>query len=253
MNSVRVLVVEDEESLGDLVAMGLRRHGYLVERAADGDTALDMVETLLPDLVVLDLMLPRMDGWEICRRMRQSATTRDIPVLILSARRDEKDVVEGLEMGADDYLRKPFSLGELAARVKALLRRGGKIAPGTKSLREGLLELDVTARMFRMGGELIDLSPTEYRLLEELLRRRGQVISREELLGKVWGYYEGDTRTVDVHVSRLRKKIEEDPENPRLLHTARGRGYRLEWTPRSAAGDEEGLQPPRFRKVEDGR
>lgn len=230
MNSIRILVVEDEDSLAELVAMGLRRHGYLVERAADGDTALDMAETLLPDLVILDLMLPRMDGWEVCRRMRQAAATRQIPVLMLSARREEKDVVEGLEMGADDYLRKPFALGELAARVKALLRRGGHALPGVKSLREGPLELDVAARMFRMDGVLLDVSPTEYRLLEELLRRRGQVISREELLGKVWGYYEGDTRTVDVHVSRLRKKIEEDPENPRLLHTARGRGYRLEWT-----------------------
>jgi len=225
----RILVVEDEATIADLIAEGLRRHGYLVERARDGDTALDMAETLVPDLIVLDLMLPGMDGWEICRRIRQYRKTRDVPILMLTARRDERDVVAGLELGADDYMKKPFSMNELMARVKALLRRTARKAPEEKHIVEGPLEWDVGAGMFRLEGEVLDLSPTEYRLLEELVLRRGKVVLREELLYKVWGYYGGDSRTVDVHISRLRRKVEEDPEHPLLVHTIRGRGYCLEW------------------------
>lgn len=222
-------MVEDEATIADLIAEGLRRHGYLVERARDGDTALDMAETLVPDLIVLDLMLPGMDGWEICRRIRQYRKTRDVPILMLTARRDERDVVAGLELGADDYMKKPFSMNELMARVKALLRRTARKAPEEKHIVEGPLEWDVGAGMFRLEGEVLDLSPTEYRLLEELVLRRGKVVLREELLYKVWGYYGGDSRTVDVHISRLRRKVEEDPEHPLLVHTIRGRGYCLEW------------------------
>ena len=229
MPDERILVVEDETTIGDLIAEGLRRHGYLVERAGDGDTALDMAETLIPDLIVLDLMLPGMDGWEICRRMRQYRKTRDVPILMLTARRDERDVVAGLELGADDYMKKPFSMNELMARVKALLRRSTRRITEEKRIVEGPLEWDAGAGMFRLGGENLDLSPTEYRLLEELVQRRGKVVLREELLHKVWGYYGGDSRTVDVHISRLRRKVEEDPESPLLVHTIRGRGYCLEW------------------------
>ncbi len=229
MPDERILVVEDETTIGDLIAEGLRRHGYLVERAGDGDTALDMAETLIPDLIVLDLMLPGMDGWEICRRIRQYRKTRDVPILMLTARRDERDVVAGLELGADDYMKKPFSMNELMARVKALLRRSTRRVTEEKRILEGPLEWDAGAGMFRLGGENLDLSPTEYRLLEELVLRRGKVVLREELLHKVWGYYGGDSRTVDVHISRLRRKIEEDPESPLLVHTIRGRGYCLEW------------------------
>ncbi|HPJ25787.1 MAG TPA: response regulator transcription factor [Synergistaceae bacterium] len=229
MPDERILVVEDEATIADLIAEGLRRHGYLVERARDGDTALDMAETLVPDLIVLDLMLPGMDGWEICRRIRQYRKTRDVPILMLTARRDERDVVAGLELGADDYMKKPFSMNELMARVKALLRRTARKAPEEKHIVEGPLEWDVGAGMFRLEGEVLDLSPTEYRLLEELVLRRGKVVLREELLYKVWGYYGGDSRTVDVHISRLRRKVEEDPEHPLLVHTIRGRGYCLEW------------------------
>jgi two-component system phosphate regulon response regulator PhoB/two-component system alkaline phosphatase synthesis response regulator PhoP len=229
MTGQRILIVEDEEALGDLVAEGLRRHGFSVERASDGDTALDMAETVLPDLILLDLMLPKMDGWEVCRRLRSAPATRDIPVLMLTARRDEKDVVAGLELGADDYVRKPFSMSELAARVKAILRRASRKISTEAVITEGPLTLDATAQMFYLDQDVLDLSPTEYRLLETLIRRKGQVISREELLAKVWGYYGGDTRTVDVHVSRLRKKVDPDPEHPRLVHTVRGRGYRLRW------------------------
>ncbi|HOO64397.1 MAG TPA: response regulator transcription factor, partial [Synergistaceae bacterium] len=141
----------------------------------------------------------------------------------------ERDVVAGLELGADDYMKKPFSMNELMARVKALLRRTARKAPEEKHIVEGPLEWDVGAGMFRLEGEVLDLSPTEYRLLEELVLRRGKVVLREELLYKVWGYYGGDSRTVDVHISRLRRKVEEDPEHPLLVHTIRGRGYCLEW------------------------
>lgn len=229
MPDERILVVEDEATIGDLIAEGLRRHGYLVERARDGDTALDMAEILVPDLIVLDLMLPGMDGWEICRRIRQYRKTRDVPIIMLTARRDERDVVAGLELGADDYMKKPFSMNELMARVKALLRRSARKIPEEQQICEGPLGWDVGAGMFRFQEGVLDLSPTEYRLLEELVLRRGKVVPREELLHKVWGYYGGDSRTVDVHISRLRRKVEADPEHPLLVHTIRGRGYCLEW------------------------
>lgn len=229
MAADRILIVEDEQSIAELVSEALKRYGFRVENAFDGDTGLDMIETTLPDLVILDLMLPGLDGWEICRRMRENETTADIPVMMLTARRDERDVVAGLELGADDYMRKPFSLSELAARVRALLRRRGKRTPEKQTLEAGPLTVDLASEQVSVGGRLIDLSPTEYRLLELLAREEGRVVSREELLAKVWGYYTGDTRTVDVHLWRLRRKIEEDPENPRLIHTLRGRGYRLEW------------------------
>ncbi|MCF7935767.1 MAG: response regulator transcription factor [Synergistales bacterium] len=230
MPGQRILLVEDEEALGDLVAEGLKRHGFLVERAADGDAALDIVELSPPDLVVLDLMLPQMDGWEVCRRIRQQPDTKDLPIIILTARREERDVIAGLELGADDYLKKPFSMAELAARSKALLRRmERKPQESEPVLSEGPLSFDRNARMFQKSGDYIELSPTEYALLELLMRRRGQVVPREDLLMNIWGYYGGDTRTVDVHVSRLRKKVEPDPEHPGLIHTVRGRGYRLKW------------------------
>lgn len=229
MAADRILIVEDEQSIAELVSEALKRYGFRVENASDGDIGLDMIETTLPDLVILDLMLPGLDGWEICRRMRENEATADIPVMMLTARRDERDVVAGLELGADDYMRKPFSLSELAARVRALLRRRGKRTPKKQTLEAGPLTVDLAAEQVSVGGGPIDLSPTEYRLLELLAREEGRVVSREELLAKVWGYYTGDTRTVDVHLWRLRRKIEEDPENPRLIHTLRGRGYRLEW------------------------
>ncbi|MGC9489934.1 MAG: winged helix-turn-helix domain-containing protein, partial [Thermovirgaceae bacterium] len=179
--------------------------------------------------VILDLMLPGLDGWEICRRLKETDATRDIPVIMLTARRDERDVVAGLDLGADDYLRKPFSMSELVARVRALLRRAGRTTLSGGKTSIGPLVLDHEAESVTLRGEILELSPTEYRLLETLARSTGRVLSREELLGKVWGYYAGDTRTVDVHIWRLRRKIEDDPENPKLLHTLRGRGYRLQW------------------------
>ena len=231
MPGERILVVEDERSIADLVAEALKRQGYRVETAGDGDQALEAAESTLPDLIILDLMLPKLDGWEVCRRLREEDTTRRIPIIMLTARRDEKDVVAGLELGADDYLRKPFSLAELLARVKAHLRARAQDALGDEGIAVGPLTLEPRSGEVLLDGTPLDLSPVEYRLLETLVRGKGRLVSREELLAKVWGYVAGDTRTVDVHIFRLRRKIEPDPEHPKLVHTVRGRGYRLLWTP----------------------
>jgi len=234
MHSERILVVEDEEALSDILRDALKRHGYKVERAFDGDTGLEMAEKLLPDLIILDIMLPRMDGWEVCRRLKENKKTSAIPIILLTARRDEQDVVAGLDLGADDYIRKPFSLIELAARVRSVLRRSKANNNKENSIKIGPLEMDFERQTVSLWGKNLDLSPTEYHLLEILARNKERVLSRGELLAKGWGYYLGDSRTVDVHISRLRRKIEKDPENPKLLHTVRGRGYMIKWEEKSA-------------------
>jgi len=225
----RILVVDDETAISELVCEALKRQGFRVDTAADGDTALEKAEASLPDLILLDLMLPRLDGWEVCRRLKNQPETKRIPIMMLTARRDEREVIAGLEIGADDYLKKPFSLGELVARTKALIRRSVPEEALEKTVQVGPLKLDFVREEAFLSGSLLSLSPTEYRLLEALARRPGRMVSRDELLAKVWGYVAGDTRTVDVHVFRLRRKIEADPENPKLLHTVRGRGFRLDW------------------------
>jgi len=234
MHSERILVVEDEEALSDILRDALKRHGYKIERAFDGDTGLEMAEKLLPDLIILDIMLPQMDGWEVCRRLKENKKTSAIPIILLTARRDEQDVVAGLDLGADDYIRKPFSLIELAARVRSVLRRSKANNNKENSIKIGPLEMDFERQTVSLWGKNLDLSPTEYHLLEILARNKERVLSREELLAKGWGYYLGDSRTVDVHISRLRRKIEKDPENPKLLHTVRGRGYMIKWEEKSA-------------------
>ena len=228
MAGERILVVEDESAIVDIVCRALRRHGYETESAGDGDAALDKAATLRPDLVILDLMLPKMDGWEVCRRLRATPETASAPVIMLTARRDERDVLEGLEIGADDYIKKPFSLAELVARVRALLRRTtGKEA--ARTIEDGDLRIDLDDEMTFIRNETVDLSPTEFRLLELLARRMGRTVSREELLGKIWSFYGGDTRTVDVHVSRLRKKLDDGKRPALVIQSLRGRGYRLAW------------------------
>lgn len=228
MAGERILVVEDESAIVDIVCRALRRHGYETESAGDGDAALDKAATLRPDLVILDLMLPKMDGWEVCRRLRAMPETASTPVIMLTARRDERDVLEGLEIGADDYIKKPFSLAELVARVRALLRRTtGKEA--ARTIEDGDLRIDLDDEMTFIRNETVDLSPTEFRLLELLARRMGRTVSREELLGKIWSFYGGDTRTVDVHVSRLRKKLDDGKRPALVIQSLRGRGYRLAW------------------------
>ncbi|GAB6280125.1 MAG: response regulator transcription factor [Thermovirga sp.] len=224
----RILVVEDEKTIAELIAEALKRRGYRVETAHDGDGGLLAAETTLPDLVILDVMLPGMDGWEICRRIRENPATKGIPILMLTARRDERDLLAGFDVGADDYMRKPFSVNELAARVKSLLRRSGTKEIDGKVILVGPLAIDTEKGEALLKGSILDLTATEFRLLEMLASNRGRVVSRDALLARVWGYAAADTRTVDMHVFRLRRKIEEDPENPKLLQTVRGRGFRLQ-------------------------
>jgi DNA-binding response OmpR family regulator len=224
--TTRVLVVDDDEHLGEVVSRYLAREGYEVELARDGRTGLARALAWLPDLVVLDLMLPVIDGVEVFRRLRRVAP---IPVVMLTARGREEERVAGLELGADDYVAKPFSPRELTARVKAVLRRaGGGVAGVTgPTLRAGDLEVDVVAHEARRAGVPLSLTVKELDLLAFLMSHPGRAFRRDELLDMVWGYTTGDTATVTVHMRRLREKTEEDPSTPRHLCTVRGVGYRF--------------------------
>ena len=230
----KILVVDDEPSLVSTISYNLRRDGHDVITAGDGVLALDAARRERPDLVVLDLMLPRMDGLEVCRAIRQSpsSTLRTVPLLMLTAKTDEVDKVVGLEIGADDYVTKPFSMRELMARIKAMLRRthmeDEEPAPAPPPFKLGQFDVDpAQRRVFRKGKE-IALKPKEFDLLAFLFRHPGQVFSREQLLDQVWGHdFVGDNRTVDVHVRWLREKIEKRPSKPKVLETVRGVGYRV--------------------------
>jgi len=224
----RILVVEDEEAIRGIVTQTLLRHGYETASASDGDDALEKAFTLRPDLIILDLMLPRMDGWEVCRRLKAEKDTAFIPIIMLTARREERDVVEGLELGADDYMKKPFSLSELTARVRALLRRTA-VPEESGVLEAGDLRIEPGDETALLRGVPLELSPTEYRILEALARKMGRTVSREELLSKIWSFSGGDTRTVDVHISRLRKKLDDGKQPALAVNSLRGRGYRLVW------------------------
>jgi len=224
----KILVVEDEEAIRGIVTQTLLRHGYETASASDGDDALEKAFTLRPDLIILDLMLPRMDGWEVCRRLKAEKDTASIPIIMLTARREERDVVEGLELGADDYMKKPFSLSELTARVRALLRRTA-VPEESGVLEAGDLRIEPGDETALLRGIPLELSPTEYRILEALARKMGRTVSREELLSKIWSFSGGDTRTVDVHISRLRKKLDDGKQPALAVNSLRGRGYRLVW------------------------
>jgi len=230
----KILVVEDEPSLQETLAYNLTRQGYTVESAGDGQAALDAARQTNPDLIVLDLMLPILDGFEVCRILRKEM---NVPILMLTARDDEIDRVLGLEMGADDYLTKPFSMREFLARVKALLRRVRLIreefdaeAQAPKEiLLFGNLNLDLTRREVLLDHNPLPLKPKEFDLLLYLARHRGQVLSREQILESVWGWtYSGGSRTVDVHIRWLRKKIERNPTQPERIVTVHSAGYRFE-------------------------
>ncbi|CAN5226619.1 two-component system response regulator AfsQ1 [soil metagenome] len=221
----RVLLVEDDASIREIAAIGLGRAGFRVTTAADGREGLLQFRRDPFDAVVLDVMLPLVDGFEVCRQIRRDSR---VPIVMLTARTDTTDVVVGLELGADDYVSKPFEMPELVARIRAVLRRTTGEEPQT-ILAFGDLEIDPQGFTARKAGRDVPLTATEFRLLLELARRPGQVLTREVLLDRVWHYdYLGDSRLVDVAVQRLRAKVEDDPANPRLVKTVRGVGYRLE-------------------------
>lgn len=220
----RVLLVEDDPSIRETTAMGLRAAGFGVAVAANGVEGLQRFRAELPDVLVLDVMLPLMSGLELCRTIRAGSS---VPVVMLTARTDTDDVVLGLEAGADDYVRKPFAMPELVARVGAALRRAQRTGPGDR-LTIGELTIDPVGYAVLRDGAEIPLSNTEFRLLLELAQRPGQVFTRELLLERVWGYdYLGDSRLVDVAVQRLRAKIEADPAHPAIVVTVRGAGYKV--------------------------
>jgi len=226
----KILVVEDDRNLLDTLKYNLRKEGYDVVTAVDGAEALDVARREKPDLIILDLMLPKVSGFEVCRILRKDMT---VPILMLTAKADETDKIVGLEIGADDYMTKPFSLRELLARVRAMLRRS-KMAEvqsgaGGPVLKVGDIEVDIARHRASKGGTALELTPKEFDLLAFLVRNKGLVFSRDQLLEKVWGYdFTGDTRTVDVHIRWLRQKIETAPDNPEHLITVRGTGYKLE-------------------------
>lgn len=225
----KILIVEDDRNLLDTLKYNLRKEGYNAVAAFDGAEALDVARREKPDLIILDIMLPKLSGFEVCRILRKEMT---IPILMLTAKDEEVDKIVGLEIGADDYMTKPFSMRELLARLGAMLRRAEMAvqpAGGEKVLRIDDLEIDIARHKVFLGGTALELSPKEFDLLAFLAKNKGFVFSREQLLDKVWGYdYAGDTRTVDVHIRWLRQKIESDPSKPERLVTVRGTGYKLE-------------------------
>ncbi len=224
MGKPTVLVVEDERDIQDLVEFNLRQSGYRVLKAADGLDGLRLAQSEKPDLVVLDLMLPGMDGKEVCRRLKQGESTRTIPILMLTALAEETDRIIGFEIGADDYLTKPFSPRELSLRIQAILRRTAEPEGNGGHLRLDGLVIDPERHLVEVDGEVVDLTATEFRLLHHLASHAGKVQTREVLLERVWGYaYEGYARTVDTHVRRLRKKLGSLSE---AIETIRGIGYR---------------------------
>ena len=219
-----ILLVEDDQTLRETLAYNLTREDYRVLEAGDGVAALDLARQHKPDLVLLDIMLPDLDGLTVCRALRHEM---DVPIVLLTARSGEVDRIVGLDSGADDYVVKPFSLGELLARLRAVLRRGRREMPN--KLESGDLVLDLVGHRVFRAGKPLELTPKEFDLLAELIRHKGAVLTRDLLLQRVWGFdFEWDTRTVDVHIRWLREKIEDDPASPCRIETVRGIGYRFE-------------------------
>jgi two-component system OmpR family response regulator len=234
MAGSKILIVEDDHTLVDVLKYNLVREGYTVSSAFDGVQALNVARSEKPDLIVLDIMLPKLDGFEVCRILRREMT---VPILMLTAKAGETDKVVGLELGADDYMTKPFSMREFLARIKAMVRRvqitkleASSIGEAASSvIKVGDLEVDLFRHKVSSGSSVIELSPKEFDLLAFLVKNREQVFGRDQLLEKIWGYdYAGDTRTIDVHMRWLRQKIEADPAKPRHLLTVRGVGYKFE-------------------------
>lgn len=223
-----ILVVDDEKHILELVRFNLEREGYQVLTATDGVHCLELARTQFPDLIVLDVMLPEIDGLEVCRKLRQDAATSNIPIIMLSARAEELDRIIGLEIGADDYVTKPFSPRELAARIKARLRNATRLNYKSVQMHFGSLVIDEDRFVVCANGVKQDFTLKEFELLRFLARRPGKVFSREQLLENIWGYdYAGDSRTVDVHIRHIRQKLECLPDGPHLIETVRGVGYRF--------------------------
>lgn len=227
MDTKQILVVDDEVVVCNTIRAYLEAEGFKVQTTFDGVSALKIVKKRKPDLIILDIMLPKLNGFEVLRQLRQFSDTY---VLMLTAKGDEFDKVVGLKLGADDYLTKPFSPRELVARVQAILRRGRISMPhGVELLQFSQLTIDPAAQVVKKGLVVLTLTPTEFALLTALIRHRGRVLSREQLIEAIWGYdYFGDTRVIDTHVRRLRTKIEDDTANPHYIITVRGSGYRFD-------------------------
>jgi two-component system response regulator RegX3 len=227
--STTVLVVEDEDSFVDALTVGLQREGFRVQVARDGAEALELFDLVEPDLVLLDLMLPRISGVDVCRQLRAKSS---VPIIMVTAKSSEIDTVVGLEVGADDYVSKPYRLRELVARMRAALRRvpqGDAVPPSEDALQVGDVRLDPDRHEVVVRGSDVSLPLKEFELLELLLANAGRVLTRETLIDRIWGVdYVGDTKTLDVHVKRLRAKVEDDPSNPRRIITIRGLGYKYE-------------------------
>lgn len=228
MANEKILVVDDEEHILELISFNLTNNGYKVIKANNGIDAVKLAIEEKPKLILLDLMIPGKDGYDVCREVRSNSEIRNIPIIMLTAKSEELDKILGLELGADDYITKPFSVRELLARVKAVLRRFSVVEPESSVLVFGNLKADFEKREIHVKDKKLDLTLKEFELLEILIRNKGKILTRDTLLDKIWGYeYIGETRTVDVHIRYLRKKVEEDDKNPKLIETIRGVGYRF--------------------------
>ena len=225
MSSKKILVVDDEKKIVDIVKAYLEREGYRTIVAYDGKVALDLARTEAPDLIILDLMLPEISGWDVCRTLLAKS---NVPIIMLTARDEDTDKIVGLELGADDYVTKPFNPRELVSRVRAVLRRAESAASKGGKIEFADLSIDVEKHEIKRGDQLIKLTPIEFELLRVLAEAPGRVYSRMQLLDKIQGYaYEGYERTIDSHIKNLRKKLEPDPDHPRYIKTVRGLGYKL--------------------------
>ncbi|MBM6820367.1 response regulator transcription factor [Clostridium saudiense] len=228
MVNEKILVVDDEEHIAELISYNLTSNGYKVITANNGNDAVKLAVEEKPNLILLDLMIPGKDGYDVCKDVRSNSEIRNTPIIMLTAKSEELDKILGLELGADDYITKPFSVRELLARVKAVLRRFSISEPESNVLVFGNLTADFDKREILVNDKKLDLTLKEFELLEILIRNKGKILTRDTLLDKIWGYeYIGETRTVDVHIRYLRKKIELDDKNPKLIETIRGVGYRF--------------------------
>jgi two-component system, OmpR family, response regulator MprA len=235
---LKVLIIDDEDNIVEFIRLGLRYEGFQIESASDGEQGVTAAQRINPDLIILDLMMPGIDGLEVCRRLRANPITRDLPILMLTAKDEVQDRITGLDAGADDYLTKPFNFDELLARIRAILRRqkraqaqAGEEADGENNgqiLQFGDLRLNMATREVTRGGRLIELTATEYNLLHLFMSHPRQVLDRQTILNRVWGYdFLGETNIIEVYVRYLREKIEDSPSSPRLIQTVRSVGYVL--------------------------